>query len=165
MGPVPVLLACQRPRHLDADGIALLALRQVVADDQEEERDGQWDDALDLDGDGEGDEEGRPIGQHADRCEDPAREDKDPAPGIALRVGEQGELHHQVDERQEEGEAEDGHGTTGPSIRDPVGVEVDGDLLGESIIEDQGGYDGQEGDDGGPECRPVKDSLLHLRLR
>ena len=36
MGFVPVCLAVQRPGQFDADGVALLALRQIIADDHKQ---------------------------------------------------------------------------------------------------------------------------------
>ena len=50
MGMIPVILIIERPREFDADGIALTAFGQIVADDNEQDADKEGSGAGSVDG-------------------------------------------------------------------------------------------------------------------
>ena len=64
MGPGPIFLALQRPRQLDAHGVALFRFGQIVSDHQKKDTCQQRDDDLDPGGIAQRRRQGQAIAQH-----------------------------------------------------------------------------------------------------
>ena len=152
VGIVPVGLVVEGPGKLDAHGLVLLALGQVVADEEEDHAHHQHHQEVHIDGHTHGGAVGHHSHQQGDHRDDPDHHTEVLLVDIFL-LGVP--VHHEDAEdlhgHQEQGHEKDRIGLAAPAVGFPVGAKVDGQLVGQLVPQDQAGQDGQQGHHHGEE--------------
>ena len=144
---VPVLLGIERPRELDAHGVALLRLWQIVADDDEHHTHECGDDLRDVYIVAECIAERHCRAEHADHRHDPPADVEQHRTHVrVLRVGLERQRQNEVERRHQPRQAEHGERLTRPAVRLIVKAPVRRHLLRQLIIKDHAHDHGNEAD-------------------
>ena len=150
MGTVPVLRAVERPGQLDAHGVALLGLGQIVADDDEHHaheggrRRGHVERAAQRRA------QHRRAAQHRDHRQDPIADALEHRAHVGLLgIRGQREAQKQVQRRHEQRQGEHRKRAGGIAVGLAVRAPVRGDHLRQPVVYRQPRQDRQQAHDGG----------------
>ena len=150
MGMIPVILIIERPRELDADGIALAAFGQIIADDDEQDADKEGSSAGGVDGIAQRVGIDHGTGIQADNRTNP-EDDIHQLFGNVLLFGVC--AHDNGAEKMagedEKRQTDDGEQASGISVGRAAEIEVRGNFLGKLIPKSQAEEHRQKDDDRG----------------